>query len=672
MVSLSQNYIWGSTQGSNSGDYADDCIVDVNGNIYYIGEFRNTMDMDPGLSIVNKTAFAYSDMYIIKLDSNHTFQWMKHLGGGYYDIAKKIVIDSNGDLIVYGTFSSDLSENTAPNVVLPCNYNNGNTVIMKLNPTNGSTIWMKAITGPNGIDTRNLKIKGNDIYLIGIFNGTVDFDPNIGVDTFTSVGNTRMFLTKMDINGNYQWTKVWGTEFDDVNGYDLAIDSMNNIYIVGDFYNQVDFDPNPAIAYNLITLNTCRDAFILKLNSTGNLIYVKQYPSETYSSIQTVNLLNNAQTLVMTGAFYGYFDHNPSPSISMMDTSVNNIADPFITMLDTAGNLISFKKYNVGPYGSVNIVKTMTDSYNNFYVCGSSRYPIDFDFGNDSLILGNLNTNAFVAKYNLLNELFWAKMAYTNSSGLYNSIAFSGNQSLMLHGTFDGDIDYNLDSTILYSSTSLGFTDVFLSQIGNCIQGAQNNPVTACNQYNIGPFTYTQSSNVMVSYPSSAQCDSIINYQLTIFNPNIGVSQSANTLTAMAAGANYQWINCATNTIIPNATNQSYTATSNGSYAVIVSQNGCSDTSLCYVINGLSLDMQSINDMMVVYPNPTEREVNIDLHTKYHKVNISLLDMIGREIYFYSFKDISSLKLAMPNMAGIYILKVIIDGRLHHINIIKE
>jgi hypothetical protein len=402
----------------------------------------------------------------------------------------------------------------------------------------------------------------------------------------------------------------------------------------------------------------------LKLNSTGQFIYAKQYPSETYSSIQTVNLMNNAQTLLLTGSFYGYFDYNPDPTITMMDTSVNNIADPFITMVDTAGNLLSFKKYNVGPYGSVNIVKTIIDSYNNFYVCGSSRYPIDFNFSNDSLVLGNNNTNPFVAKYNLLLDLYWAKMAYTNSSGTYNSIAVSGPNALLLHGTFDGAIDYNLDTSIMYNNNSFGMTDVFLTQMDNCHQSLQNLPVTACNIYTIGPFTYYQSSNVMMSFPSSSQCDSVINFQIAIVNPTISVNQTANNLTALASGAIYQWYNCTTNTLIPNATNQQFVATSNGNYSVIITQNGCTDTSLCYTVNGLTNDEYYKKEKLLVYPNPIKSEVYIDLNEVKEDIQVIVFDIAGREIYHHNAKNVSSIMLNLPFTNQTFFMKVLVDGNV--------
>jgi len=71
---------------------------------------------------------------------------------------------------------------------------------------------------------------------------------------------------------------------------------------------------------------------------------------------------------------------------------------------------------------------------------------------------------------------------------------------------------------------------------------------------------------------------------LTVTTVNTGVTQAGATLTATAAGATYQWLNCNGYAPLAGETSQSYTATNSGSYAVIVTQNACPDTSECYSV----------------------------------------------------------------------------------------
>jgi hypothetical protein len=76
------------------------------------------------------------------------------------------------------------------------------------------------------------------------------------------------------------------------------------------------------------------------------------------------------------------------------------------------------------------------------------------------------------------------------------------------------------------------------------------------------------------------------------------------TLTASLDSATYQWYNCETGLEILGATERSYTASINGSYAVMVTQDSCSAMSECYEITTVGVaELQSSNNVKV-YPNP--------------------------------------------------------------------
>jgi hypothetical protein len=84
-----------------------------------------------------------------------------------------------------------------------------------------------------------------------------------------------------------------------------------------------------------------------------------------------------------------------------------------------------------------------------------------------------------------------------------------------------------------------------------------------------------------------------------------GVNLNGATLTAAATGATYQWIDCdANNAAINGATAQTFTPAQNGNYAVVITVNGCSDTSTCVAITTVGLDEDKL-DLLTIQPNPT-------------------------------------------------------------------
>jgi hypothetical protein len=134
---------------------------------------------------------------------------------------------------------------------------------------------------------------------------------------------------------------------------------------------------------------------------------------------------------------------------------------------------------------------------------------------------------------------------------------------------------------------------------------------TSCSSY-VAPDgqIYSQSGNYNATIPNAFGCDSLITINLTIQNVDTGVSLNVNTLTANSTGAQYQWIDCATSQPVAGATQQIFTPTYNGNFAVIVTNGNCSDTSSCTSVSHVSLDEMTSSNFSV-QPNPTNDIVTI-------------------------------------------------------------
>jgi predicted adenine nucleotide alpha hydrolase (AANH) superfamily ATPase len=128
--------------------------------------------------------------------------------------------------------------------------------------------------------------------------------------------------------------------------------------------------------------------------------------------------------------------------------------------------------------------------------------------------------------------------------------------------------------------------------------------------------------------PSSGQCVSTATMTVVVNSVNTNVNTVGITLTAAATGATCQWINCATNQPINGAINASFTPTQNGSYAVIVTQNGCVDTSNCIVVNTVGVESLEQNGWNI-YPNPVNAELFIEIN---EGMDILIIDMTGKVI----------------------------------------
>ncbi len=188
-----------------------------------------------------------------------------------------------------------------------------------------------------------------------------------------------------------------------------------------------------------------------------------------------------------------------------------------------------------------------------------------------------------------------------------------------------------------------------------------------CDSYTwIDGITYTSDNNTAVMNLTTVEgCDSIVTLDLIINTTNVGTSQSADgiTITADATVATYEWIDCDNgNAIIPGETNQIFTATANGNYAVIVNQNDCIDTSSCVNVSTVGLNVLILADAIKVYPNPTYGDVQIDLGKEVEQVDVRVLNLSGQLVSKESFNGIDLVKLSIDGEVGVYFIEVSTNG----------
>ncbi len=214
-----------------------------------------------------------------------------------------------------------------------------------------------------------------------------------------------------------------------------------------------------------------------------------------------------------------------------------------------------------------------------------------------------------------------------------------------------------------------------------------NNPVqaidvqTACDNYSwIDGNNYPTSNNTATyTIPGGAAngCDSIITLNLTINSVDASTTTSTFDITANEANAQYQWVDCDDNFApILGETGQTFTATANGNYAVIVtSSNGCEETSSCVAITTISVEENALEAGLTVSPNPTDGAFTIAASNYSGEVTIEVMDVSGK-IIFRSTQHIAPNSAADINLQdaanGVYIVNVSDLNETHSIRVVKK
>tara|TARA_R110002072_G_scaffold300932_1_gene479242 strand:+ start:37130 stop:40639 length:3510 start_codon:yes stop_codon:yes gene_type:complete len=199
---------------------------------------------------------------------------------------------------------------------------------------------------------------------------------------------------------------------------------------------------------------------------------------------------------------------------------------------------------------------------------------------------------------------------------------------------------------------------------------------TACDEYNWNGTNYTSTGLYTWTGTNAASCDSIATLDLTITTaPNASASYVDDvTMTADLAGVSYAWIDCNNgNALISGETGQTYTAAVNGDYAVIVTDNGCSDTSACLSVNTVGIAENTFGTDINVYPNPTSQELTIDLGAEYSNIIVRITNALGQIIDVKNISQANNINLTLDGAPGTYILEINADsGVTARVRVIKE
>jgi uncharacterized protein (DUF2141 family) len=187
-----------------------------------------------------------------------------------------------------------------------------------------------------------------------------------------------------------------------------------------------------------------------------------------------------------------------------------------------------------------------------------------------------------------------------------------------------------------------------------------------------GGAAYYVSGTYMDTVMNAAGCDSVITINLTVNSVNTATTQNGTVLSAVASGATYQWVNCPSMTPIAGATGQTYTALANGDYAVIVTENSCSDTSACLNVNGIGITENGFGSALNVYPNPSTGSFFIDLGATYTDVSVVVTDVTGRVVSAQLVNSANIIPVNIESAAGAYMIHVTTPGNSAVIKVVKE
>lgn len=445
--------------------------TDAVGNVYITGSFQGSIDFDPGPTTNIHTSDLFNPTHFIqKLDSNGNLIWIHSFIGDFNSrsYGRQLEIDNLGNIYVTGSYFGTIDFDPGAGITNLTSAGTNESFIQKLDSA-GNFIWAKSTHSLNATNSASgfgLQLDGNqNVILVGTISGTVVFDLGAGTDTIASGGG--LFIQKIDSSGNSLWVKVIGGSATSVFSTSVCTDTLNNIYITGEFYKTIDFDPGVGIINITATdigNGNRSDLFIEKLDSNGTYQWVKTISSSGNFNANSINL-DTKNNLLVTGNFTDTVDFNPGPDSLYLVSP--NFFSRFILKLTNSGDFIWVKK-NVSINGTFNRGKATTDSLDNIYVLGSFDTSIDLDPSLDTLQFNSKPASTmYIQKLDSAGNLVWAIPIDTGSQSFIEpqSISIDAYNHLYITGYYRGSPDFDPSSNPNILGNNIG-QNIFVLKIG--------------------------------------------------------------------------------------------------------------------------------------------------------------------------------------------------------------
>jgi peptidoglycan hydrolase-like protein with peptidoglycan-binding domain len=434
--SSSQSY-FAVTFGGTNNNQGESIAVDSSGNIYITGYFYETVDFGGG----NVTSAGSTDIFVLKLNSSGTFQWVNTYGGTSFDFGRGIAVDSSGNIYITGYFYETVD------------FGGGNLTsaggadifVLKLNSS--ATFQWVSTFGSTSIDVGEditVDSSGNS-YITGYFEGTVDF----GAGNVTSAGSADIFVLKLNSSGTFQWVNTYGGSAFDV-GMDITVDSSGNSYITGYFEGTVDFGAGN------VTSAGAADIFILKLNSSGAFQWVNIFGGTSTDVGQGIAVDSSGNSYI-TGSFQGTVDFGSG------DITPSGFDDIFVLKVNPSGTFQWVSTFG----GTSNDVgeDIAVDSSGNSYITGWFRETVDFGAGNVTSAGG---ADIFVLKLNSSGTFQWVNTYGGTSGDVGEGITVDSSGNSYITGWFRETVDFGAGNV-----TSAGGADIIVLKLNSSGAGIE-------------------------------------------------------------------------------------------------------------------------------------------------------------------------------------------------------
>lgn len=640
--------IWGTYFGGSSSESAVSLETDNNGNIYMAGYTNSSSGI--ATSGAFQTIYAGNnneDGFLVKFNSSGVRQWSTYYGGTDSDYFVSCALDRLGNIYMTGNTESTGMASTGSH---QSTYKGNKDGFLVKFSNSGIRLWSTYYGGTSwDISSACATDSLNNVYISG---RTISLSDIATPGTHQSVyaGGNDAYLVKFNSVGVRQWgTYFGGSAYDGV--YYMCTDGSNPI-ISGRTVSTGSIASTGA--HQTSNGGGSHDAFFAKFDLNGIRLWSTYYGGSAEDNGFGICADQNGNVYA-TG--YTYSSSGISTPNSYQDSLVAG-KTAYLVKFDLNG-VRQWGTYFGAGSGSGS-VKTNTNSV---FVSGTQGLNFGIATSGSHQTTKSGKNDAYIARFSSSGSLDWASYYGGASDDYGGSLALANDGAIYFGGSTMSTS--GIASSGAHSSIYQGGYDAYITKFKDCTVHSTSISVSECNSYvsPSGNYTWTNSGTYLDTLSNAESCDSVLTIQLTIIKTPITVYQSGKYFAATLGMDSYQWIDCSDSSFIPNATSSSFTASTNGFFAVIVSKGVCMNTSSCFEVTDIGIEERKTYNILI-YPNPVKDKLIVDLNGYNGRIDeILVKDLNGREVRSSHQLNQDIIEFDLSNLsAGIYSVAILSEG----------
>jgi hypothetical protein len=437
--------------GGSGEDQGTAMAVDSEGNAYIVG-LTNSADLATVNAAQNGFGGGPQDAFVAKLDPSGTrLVYLTYLGGSDLDTPTGLAVDSAGNAYVTG-FTRSANFPTL-NALQANNRGSFNAFVTRLGPT-GNLLYSTYLGGSRNDSGSGIAVDSSgNVYVAGI--ATSSNFPVINPVQSGLEGASDLFMAKLNSSGSQlaYSTYLGGSQQDAATS--IAVDMSGNVYVTG---ATLSTDFRLANAAQNLHGGGIFDAFVVKLNSSGNQLIYSTYLGGGGSDRGFRIMADFAGAAYIVGdTFSANF-----PTANALQRSPGGSADAFVTKLNSAGTLV-YSTY-LGGSGIDGAAAISIGTGGGAYVTGftqSNDFPTTAPLQQNS---GGGDFDAFVAKLSASGSAL-EYSTYLGGSGTDTGFAIAAGASDRVYVMgLTGSDDFPTVNA-LQSANAGGVSDLFVAKI---------------------------------------------------------------------------------------------------------------------------------------------------------------------------------------------------------------